>query len=96
MTSDDLTKSQAKAIVKALFPGVNYLVRLKERMEKSGFPGNDKLYQLVCTACEASNRLSNEVHYISCDGSIERHGRTPSRLKRRNLEPAPALEYGGR
>ena len=68
MTSDDLTKSQAKVISKALFPGVNYLVRLKTQMEKSGFPGDDELYQLVCKAYEASNRLSNEVHYMSCDG----------------------------
>ena len=52
MTSDDLTKSQAKAIREALFPGMNYLVRLKKRMEKAGFPGDDKLCQLVCAAWE--------------------------------------------
>jgi hypothetical protein len=45
MTSDDLTKSQAQVISKALFPGVNYLVRLKTQMEKVDFPGDDKLYQ---------------------------------------------------
>jgi hypothetical protein len=29
MNSDDLTKEQAKALSTALFPGVNFLVRLK-------------------------------------------------------------------
>jgi len=33
MTSDDISKSQAAVIQKALFPGVNYLVRLRTRME---------------------------------------------------------------
>ena len=68
MTSDNLTKSQATAIREALFPGMNYLYRLKTRMEKAGFPVKDKLYLLVCAAYEASNRLSNEVRYMSCDG----------------------------
>jgi hypothetical protein len=85
MTSDDLTKSQAKAIREALFPGVNYLVRLKTRMEKSGFPGDDKLYQLVCEAYEASWRLSMEVHYLSCDG-VGRPSRTSSTIEDESAE----------
>jgi hypothetical protein len=73
MTSDDLTKSQAKAIREALFPEFNYLYRLKKRMEKSGFPGDDELYVLVCNAYEAAYRLNMEIHYLSCDGA----GRKP-------------------
>jgi hypothetical protein len=38
MNSNNLTKSQAKVIFEALFPGANYLVRLRDRMQKSGFP----------------------------------------------------------
>ena len=68
MTSDDLTRSQAKFISESLFPGVNYLVRLKTQLEKSGFPGDDYLYKLVCEAYETSWRLSLEVHYMSCNG----------------------------
>ena len=68
MTSDDISKSQAAVIQKALFPGVNYLVRLRTRMEKAGFPQNDKLYKLVQAACDAAQQLSNEVHYMTCDG----------------------------
>jgi len=68
MTSDQLTKAQAKTIRDALFPGFNYLFRLRQRMEKAGFPPDDKLYQLVCNAYDAAHRLNVEVHYLSCDG----------------------------
>ena len=68
MNSDDLTKEQAKAVSTALFPGINFLVRLKTRMQKAGFRDTDKLYELVCAAYEASWLLSHELHYMSCDG----------------------------
>jgi hypothetical protein len=54
MSSDDLTKAQAKAISEALFPGLNYLFRLERRMEKTGFTPEDKLYQLVRAAYDAA------------------------------------------
>ena len=75
MTSDDITKSQANEIFKALFKGTNYLVRLKNRMEAKGFPRDDKLYVLVCNAYEAALRLGHEVHHMSCDGSNGRPAR---------------------
>lgn len=68
MDRTDVKKSQAKVISEALFPNVNYLYRLKTRMEKVGFPHDDKLYQLVSNAYDAMHRLSVEVHYLSCDG----------------------------
>ncbi len=37
-------------------------------MQKAGFPQNDKLYELVAAAYEASWRLSHKLHYCSCDG----------------------------
>ena len=37
MSSDELTRTQVKAIAEAVFPGVNYLVRLRKRMIKAGF-----------------------------------------------------------
>ena len=63
-----VTKDQAKTINKALFPSLNYLVRLKERMEKVGFPQDDKLFLMVCKAYDAVLRLHVETHYLSCDG----------------------------
>jgi hypothetical protein len=68
MNSDDLTKEQAAALKTALFPGINFLVRLKSRMQKAGFPQTDKLFELVCAAYDASWLLSHELHYMSCDG----------------------------
>ena len=68
MRSEEITKSQASVIYQALFPGTNYLVRLKKRMGKCGFPHDDELYQLVCKAYEAALVLGHKFHYMSCDG----------------------------
>jgi hypothetical protein len=68
MSSEDLTKAQAKVIHDALFPGTNYLARLRNRMEKSGFPPDDKLFQLVGKAYDAMRHLYGEVHYLGCNG----------------------------
>ena len=43
MSSDDLTKEKAKALSNSLYPGFNYLFRLRQRMEKAGFPAGDKV-----------------------------------------------------
>lgn len=68
MDRTDVRKSQAKQISHALFPKINYLFRLRKRMEEVGFPPNDKFYLLVCKAYDAMQQLSVEVHYLSCDG----------------------------
>jgi hypothetical protein len=47
MTSDDIT------------PGLNYLLRLRKQMEKSGLPHDDKLYLLVCKSEDAVRRRGN-------------------------------------
>jgi hypothetical protein len=39
-------------------------------MEKVGFVPGDKLFQLVCTARDAMQNLSVEVHYLSCQGGV--------------------------
>ena len=41
---------------------------LREWMEKAGFPHNDALSLIVCTAYDAMHRLVVDVHYLSCDG----------------------------
>jgi hypothetical protein len=62
MNSRDLTHEQFRKLDEALFRGVNYLVRLKTRMEKEGFPENDPLYVRVKAAYEASRELSRFAH----------------------------------
>ena len=43
MTSDDLTAEQASRLYEALFPHVNYLLRLKKRLEDLRFAEDDPL-----------------------------------------------------
>jgi hypothetical protein len=68
MDRTTIKRRHAAAISKALYTGMNYLIRLKTRMEKVGFPPDDPLYKLVASAYDAMHRLSVEVHYLSCKG----------------------------
>jgi hypothetical protein len=67
MTRSDIKKWQAARISKALFPGTNYLVRLRRRMEQVGIPPNAPLFVLVNAAFLAMQHLGVHVHYLSCD-----------------------------
>lgn len=73
MSSDELTRTQVKAIRDALFPGLNYLLRLRRRMVKSGFPPDDPLLKLVNDAYEATWRLNVELNGMAAIGA----GRAP-------------------
>jgi hypothetical protein len=68
MNSNDLTYAQARQIHHALFPLVNYLVRLRNRMNARGFPPTDELFIEVEHAYDAACRLSNMAHRLSCKG----------------------------
>ena len=57
MNRDSIEKWQAAKIGKALYPGLNYLLRLRQRMEKKGFPGNDPYYLAVCRAYDSMQAL---------------------------------------
>jgi hypothetical protein len=65
MDSDTLTIEQAQKLSKLLYHAANLLIRLRERMERRGFPPNDRLYQCVCEAQRAMQSLTTEVHYLS-------------------------------
>jgi hypothetical protein len=54
MNSNDITTDQAKVINESVRQMLGYLARLKERMEKTGFPPNDRLYQIVEKAYDAT------------------------------------------
>jgi hypothetical protein len=75
MNSSNIAKAQATVIFEALYPGANYLVRLRDRMQKSGFPPGDKLFQLVEKAHDAMRQLRSELHYMTC-GGVGRPGRS--------------------
>jgi hypothetical protein len=56
-----VTVEQAARLYDALYPHVNYLYRLKERMERRQLT-RDPLYGDVCRAYDAAWRLSLEAH----------------------------------
>ena len=72
MNSNDLTTEQAGILSRGIFRGLNYLFRVKTRMEKAGFTPSDPLYQLVCKAYDATHRLSVDLHYRSCASGVGR------------------------
>jgi hypothetical protein len=70
MTQNDITPAQAKRIRDALFPGLNYLARLRRRMERLGFPPGDSLFRAVHAAEMALFDLNIALHYLSCQGGV--------------------------
>jgi hypothetical protein len=75
MDSDDLTPEQAGTLYRGLVGGMNYLLRLRTRMEKAGFKPDDPVYQMVFKAYDAMHRLSVELHYRSCKSGVGRPNR---------------------
>jgi hypothetical protein len=65
MNNGDLTTAQADKLYTALFAHVNYLRRLKRRMEELRFPRDDALYVAVSAAYEAVWQLRQEAHGLS-------------------------------
>jgi hypothetical protein len=72
MNSKQFAAWQAKRISNALTPGFGYLVRLRARMEKVGFPSNDPLFRLVLNAEDAMHRLTVAMHYEGCKSGVGR------------------------
>jgi hypothetical protein len=70
MDSDDLTAEQATKMHESLFRLANYLRRVVARMEKRGFPPDDRLYQHAKRAYDAVCSLGVELHYLSCKSGV--------------------------
>ena len=62
MTSDDLTAEQASRLYEALFPHVNYLLRLKKRLEDLRFADDDPLRLAATKAYDSAWELRQEAH----------------------------------
>jgi hypothetical protein len=65
-----LTREQAEALCEKIGPMVSYLVRLRERMTKVGFPIVDPLYQSVLRAESALRDITIRLHYLSCPSGV--------------------------
>lgn len=67
MDSDDLTAEQLERIHEVLGGFMNYLVRLKLRMEENSFPDDDRLFRCVKDTHEELHKLLVHLHYQECD-----------------------------
>ena len=76
MDSTRIKPWQAKLMYATLRPALGYLCRLREHMERRGFPPNDKLLKLTIAAYNAIHSLTVELHYMSCESGV---GREPKR-----------------
>jgi hypothetical protein len=70
MDSQQLTTPQAEAMRNALIPHVRYLYRMQTRMEKTGFPQTDELFQATQRAYDAAQELCMKLHYLSCKSGV--------------------------
>lgn len=72
MDSRDVLPEHAARIRHALRPKLQYLGRLKARMEDLGFVPSDPLFILVKNAHDSLHALCVELHYMSCKGGVGR------------------------
>jgi len=70
MDSKQLTTRQAESMRNALIPHVRYLYRMQTRMEKTGFPQTDELFQATKRAYDAAQDLCMKLHYLSCKSGV--------------------------
>jgi len=70
MDSTKLKAWQARLMYTTLRPALGYLHRMRERMDRRGFPPNDKLLKLTVAAYNAIHSLPVELHYMSCASGV--------------------------
>jgi hypothetical protein len=70
MERDDITAEQARQLHERLYGSLNFLTRLKERMERRGFIPDDPLFLLVADAQDAVFHLRMNLHYLSCRSGV--------------------------
>ncbi len=70
MDSEQLTARQAESMRNALIPHVRYLYKMQIRMEKTGFPATDELFQATRRAYDAVQELCMKLHYLSCKSGV--------------------------
>ena len=69
MDSTTITKTQASKVSDGLYPGFNYLFRLRERMQSAGFRHDDPLLLKVEAAYDAYHRLMVEIRGLAASGA---------------------------
>jgi len=80
MNSADLSAEQLEALSQKAASMLWYLVRLRERMDRRGFPIDDALYTLVREAEDRMHHLRVDLHYRTIDA--ERNARGEGGLRK--------------
>ncbi len=73
MSSDDITREQGKQLAEAIGKSLNYLTRLRRRMEKLGFLPGDDYFKAVDKAQDAMQTLYLKTHFLKCEGVMKPH-----------------------
>ena len=79
MDSTKLRPWQIKKIRGSLERALGYLTRLKRRMEVTGFPPDDPLFQATVKTQHALQDLMMGLHYLGCESGV---GKKSSRENR--------------
>jgi hypothetical protein len=75
MDGQSLKRWQLERIQRALQPSMNYLHRLRKRMDHVGFVPDDRLYRHVSEAYDRMYALLVELHYLIVGEGVGRPGR---------------------
>ena len=70
--SRKLSREEAEKLGAALRPGLGYLSRLVERMNRVGFATDDEVLRLAPEAAEDLQALTAELHGVSVRGNVWR------------------------
>ena len=77
MDATTIDPEDAKRIVEALQPSLDYLRRLRERMVAAGFLPDDPLLESVGKSYDAMSELYMTMHYVSCPNGGAGSGTAP-------------------
>ena len=65
-----LTTTQARELGDRVRPMLVFLLHLKDRMLRAGFPPDGELYRVASKAHDAVHHLSVVLHYESCKSGV--------------------------
>jgi hypothetical protein len=68
--SSDIKPDQAARLCKQVRRSLEYLGRLRRRMELLGFPPEDSLYRAASRAHDAMQELHVRAHYCCCTSGV--------------------------
>jgi hypothetical protein len=72
VNSTDLRPEQVALLKKQIDTQLRYLTRLRDRMTRVGFRGDDRLFVAVLRAYNGLHDVNVELHYLSVPSGVAR------------------------